>query len=232
MEGVLTMVTINYGNRKPRSYNKAPRTSRRYAQKRPGTIKKMVENRKGKYPQKPVQSPTTYIPDVKEDTMKFIINAGAQYHILEIDYINTQGPRKGLYSQKWVEPYSFRDMAHVGTVLYAWDLTPPPGEPEEIKSFALSHIAFIREARNADGSFAIFTPRFPVEFISGGYQTPPLTNEMQYQQQQQQYTQPIQTNVQSYGQQSQTPAPRFTPYSNMPQQPVATPINNEGEQNK
>ena len=89
-----------------------------------------------------------------------VASAGANQHTVIISYIKQSDPRRGEYSQREAEPYSYRIKQIVGEVLYVFDYLRM-----DLRCFALVGIENIQETQN------VFTPRWVVEVAEGaGFQ--------------------------------------------------------------
>ena len=95
------------------------------------------------------------------NTLRSVVaSAGANTHTVILSYIKQADPRRGEYSQREVEPYSYRMKANVGEVLYVFDYSRM-----DLRCFSLIGIENIQETQN------VFTPRWVVEVAEGaGFQ--------------------------------------------------------------
>ena len=91
------------------------------------------------------------------NTLRSVIaSAGANTHTVILSYLKQSEPRRGEYSQREVEPYSYRMKANVGEVLYGFDYSRM-----DLRCFSLIGIENIQETQN------VFTPRWVVEVAEG-----------------------------------------------------------------
>ena len=102
------------------------------------------------------------------NTLRSVVaSAGANTHTVILSYIKQADPRRGEYSQREVEPYSYRMKTNVGEVLYVFDYSRM-----DLRCFSLIGIEGIQETQN------VFTPRWVVEVAEGagfrGVVTEPL----------------------------------------------------------
>ena len=95
------------------------------------------------------------------NTLRSVVaSAGANTHTIILSYIKQAEPRRGEYSQREVEPYSYRMKTNVGEVLYGFDYSRM-----DLRCFSLIGIESIQETQN------VFNPRWVVEVAEGaGFQ--------------------------------------------------------------
>lgn len=134
------------------------------------------------------------------NTLRSVVaSAGRNVHTVVLSYIKQADPRRGEFSRREIEPYSYRIKDNVGEVLYGFDYSRM-----DLRCFALVGIEGIEETQNA------FTPRWVVEVAEGaGFEGVP-----------QQLEQPVQEGLTPEQMQAQMQA--IQPATPTLQQPPAT----------